>query len=102
MAVRGQHDVVGLDVTVDDALVVGLGQAIRDLDRDLDRVLQVELLVRDQRSQRPPFHELHGDEDRAVLLVDVVDLRDGGVRDRRRRARLTHEAAPPIGIRDEL
>ena len=45
------HDVVGIDIAVYDALGVGLGQAVRDLDCQIQRTLQSQLLARDQRPQ---------------------------------------------------
>ena len=42
--------------------------------------------------------ELHRHEGYAVHLVDVVDLRDGGVGDAARRAGLEQETSPPIGV----
>ena len=77
VAVAGDHDVVGLDVAVEDAGVVGLGQALGDLEGDLDRAQEVELAVGDEPADGPAVDVLHGDEEIAVDLVDVVDLGDG-------------------------
>lgn len=102
LTVRRHHDVVGLDVAVDDALGVRLGQSLRYLGGDLDRTLQIECLLLDQRAQRATLDELHRDEDRPVLFVDIVDLRDGGVRGRRGRTRLAQETRPRIRTSHQL
>ena len=98
VAVPGDHDVVGLDVAVEDAGVVGLGQALGDLDGDLDRAHEVELAVGDDPADGPAVDILHGDEQVAVDLVDVVDLGDGRMRDGRGRAGLEEEPAPAFGV----
>jgi hypothetical protein len=106
--VAGQDDVVGLDVTVNDAVLVRRGERTRDLHADVDR-----LVLR----QRPPPQPLpqglavvggHDDIESAVLgFGDLVDRADVGVVQRRRRPRLLHEpvaglrVAPDLG-RDEL
>ncbi len=40
-----QHDVVGFDVAVDDALAVGIGQRVEQLRQDSDGVLYRELAL---------------------------------------------------------
>ena len=75
------HDVAGLDVAVDDAALVRLGQRLRHLSRDRERVRggragpRCSALV-----ERPPAHVLHGDEAAAAALAlglaDLVDHRD--------------------------
>lgn len=101
MAVPGDHDVVGLYVAVEDAGVVGLGQALGDLEGDLDRPQQVELAVGDELTDGPAVDVFHGDEQVPVDFVDVVDLGDGRMGDGRGGPGLEEKAAPPLGIRDE-
>ena len=62
VAVPGDHDVVGLDVAVEDARVVGLGQALGDLEGDLDRAQEIELAVGDEPADGPAVDVFHGDE----------------------------------------
>jgi hypothetical protein len=73
VAVPRDHDIVGLDVPVDDVRLMGSGQALGDLVADLHGALEVELALGDQAADRPAFDVLHGDEHRAVGLVDIVD-----------------------------
>ncbi len=98
MAVPGDHDVVGLDVAVEDARVVGLGQPLGDLEGDLDGAQEVELAVGDEPADGPAVDVLHGDEEVPVDLVDVVDLGDGRMGDGRGRAGLEKQPAPPLGV----
>ena len=68
-----QH-VAGLDVAVDDAVLVGEGQRGGDVGADLGRPLgRQRTVLADQLAQRPPLHVLHDDEVRAFLLAPVVD-----------------------------
>ena len=93
MAVGGNHDVLGLDVTVDDARLVGLLQPAPDLARDLEGAQEVELAALDEGLDGLALDELHRDEEALGPLVHVVDLGDCGMGDRGRRARLLQEAA---------
>ena len=101
VAVPRDHDVVGLDVAVEDARVVGLGQTLGDLEGDLDRPQEVELAVGDELADGPAVDVFHGDEQDAVDFVDVVDLGDGRMGDGRGRPGLEEETAPSLGIGDE-
>ena len=102
MAVPGDHDVVGLDVPVDDVRLVGPGQAFGDLVTDLDGALEVELALGDQAADGPAFDVLHGNEHRAVGLVDVIDRGDGWMGDGRGGLGLDQEAAFAHRVGDEL
>ncbi len=92
-AVLCDEDVGGLDVAVDDAPAVRLGEAPCDPEPELRDVGELE------RTPLHPFLEClalvagHGDEEPAVVrLVDVVDGADVRVIERRRGARLLDEA----------
>ena len=98
-AVRGDHDIARLDVAVDDAVFVGLGQSLGDLGGDADRV------GRGQRAAGDPLLEGlagitgHGDVETAVLrFVDVVNGADVRVVEARRGAGLVDEPLPGLGI----
>ena len=52
----------------------------------------------EEGGEGPAPHELHRDERRPLGLVDLVDDRDRGVRERRRRARLLLEPALLLGV----
>ena len=51
--------------------------------------------------ERRPLHQLHHQGERAVALLDTVDLRDVGMVECRQRLRLALEARPPLGIRGQ-
>ena len=78
------HHVVGLEVAMDDAGAVSLGQRRRHLDADVDHRRDVELGASGGVAERPAVHELAGDEVRARRVADVVDRDDVRVVQRRR------------------
>ena len=92
VAVGADHDVLGLDVPVDDAGGVRGGERARHLPADVDRRRE-RLRALDERAQRPPVDELLDDEELAVRrLADFVDGDDVGVVEGRGGARLAQEA----------
>jgi len=103
-AVLADEDVGGLDVTVDDAGLVGVGQPVQHLQDD--RHLAVEG-QRDPQAQRLeqvlPLEQLHGDVRRAVSVVPQVEDEDHvGVHELGHRPRLPLEAVLLLGIGGEL
>ena len=60
-AVRADHHVLGLDVAMNDADVVGSHQRGGDLERDVERLPGLETTCREPLTQRLPFHVLHRD-----------------------------------------
>jgi hypothetical protein len=72
------EDVLGLQIPVDDALVVRGRQAMRDLDRVVDRLPRREASRRKLRAQRLALEQLLDDVGRPVMRPDVVDDRDVG------------------------
>ena len=102
VAVGRDHDVVGLDVAVDDVRAVGVAQALGDLQGDLDRAQEVELLAGDQLADGLALDELHDDVGRPLGLPDVIDLGDGGMGHGRGRPGLLKEPSQPVGIRRQL
>ena len=72
-----QHDVLGLDVPVDDALVVGMLKRPENLGREVDRFLPGDdALLLDIFFQRDAFHVLHDDVLEFIAQRDIVDLDD--------------------------
>ena len=73
------HDVLGLDVAVDEALAVDGRHGKAELDSDVRGLLRtVRPLVRDHVVKRRSVDVLHRNADATVVLVRVVDGRDVG------------------------
>jgi hypothetical protein len=80
-AVAGDEDVLGLDVTVDDAAVVRGTEPLRDLHRDRGRLACRESTVLQPRTQGLAFQQIHGGIGGAAIGPEVVDGEDVGVRE---------------------
>jgi hypothetical protein len=103
VAVLGDHQVLGLEVPVDDPGGVRLGKALGSLDSDVEKPLRRQRLGRgNEVAKRLPFDQLHGDVERPVHGADVVDRQDVGVVQGRGRAGFLLEALAPLGIRRGL
>ncbi len=78
--VAQDKDVGGLDVAVNDPLLVGVVEALADLDHDRQLVLDQQALAGgDQLAQFAALQEFHDDVELALLLTHVVDGHDVGV-----------------------
>src|SRR4030095_2259233 len=76
----GQQDILRLDVAMNDALVVGVAQRIRDLSREAQCVIQRELLLPgDPVAQRLAFDEGHDVVRVAIHLAGVDQPQDVGM-----------------------
>ena len=75
----GDEDVRRLDVAVDDAVAVGVGEAPRRLHQDRQRPLAVERALGQQLLQRRPVHVLHHEVGAARRGAAVDHLDDVGV-----------------------
>ena len=72
-----QQDVLGLDVTVNDAVAVGVVECGRHLGRDLDCIVHRQLLLAaDPVTHRLPFDVRHHVEEKAIGLSAVVQRQD--------------------------
>jgi hypothetical protein len=91
-AVRRQEHVRRLEVAVDQAAVVQRRQRGEHAERDRQRVRDAERAALQAIGQRLALEQLHGDEQRARILADLVDLADVRMVDARRRPRLAPEA----------
>ncbi len=92
-AIRKDADVRGLEVTVDHALLVGVGQSLRDLLHHVELVPEVvEAPRRDQFLEVRPVQQLHGQIELALLAAEVEDGDDVGMVQGRGGLRLALEA----------
>ena len=95
----GHHDVLGLQVPVNDARCVRLGEAGGDLRADRKRLLRRQRAARQELAETRAVHELHGDPRHAVREAHVVDRDDVGMVQGRGGARLLLEAAQTLFVR---
>ena len=102
VAVARQHQVLGLQVAVDDAVRVRAGEGARRLRGELEELAQRQRLLRERLAQRAALHELHRDVERAGLVADVEHRHDVRVVERRRGAGLALEALAAVLARGEL
>ena len=107
--VRRRHVAVD-DVERDPVRVrqlVGVREALADLERDVDRGLDRKVAARlldvlDDRLEVRPVDELHDDEVRVVADADVEDLDAVRVRELRREARLVEEHRDELLLRRQV
>ncbi len=99
-----QHDVVGLEIAVDDADGVRGIERERDLVRDVERAMELDgAFLLDQILERLALEVLHHEVDRALGQdAEVGDVDDVRVVDRGRRARLAEEAMDRLLVAREL
>jgi len=76
LAALGHKYISGFDVAMDDALNVCGIERIRDLDTEIQELLQRERLAVNVMAQGIAVDELHGDERLAVLLANVINSAD--------------------------
>jgi hypothetical protein len=77
VAVAGEQDVLGLDVAVDDAMLMGVVQRLRRLPRDPERVVKRELpLAPKPVAQTLALDERHGEPQVPGGVTGVVDRED--------------------------
>ncbi|MFO0607940.1 MAG: hypothetical protein U0324_32550 [Polyangiales bacterium] len=98
--VAGEEDVLGLEVAVDDAAAVGLGDALHRGRDERERLRRWERAAPfEHRAQRLAVEELvHDEQPHAVGVVAHVEHVDHvGVAHLRRRLRLSQEALDAVG-----
>jgi hypothetical protein len=96
--VVGEHDVLALDVAVDEAGAMHRRHGVGDADRDLERVRDGERATLHALHERGAARELH-DEERSTggVVAEVEDLDDAGVADRAGDAGLAEEQRAGLG-----
>ena len=97
-AVPGEEEVLGLQVAVNDALLVRRGEAARDLDREVDRFPERQRPRGEALAQCLALEQLEDEVGRVALETDVEHREDVGVVERSRRSGLVREAAHPHGV----
>ena len=78
-AVAADHDVGGLQITVDDSRLVRGFERSGDLRKNLVCLVYRQWALRESCSERRPVDELHREREHAVRLFDAVDGGDVGV-----------------------
>jgi hypothetical protein len=97
----GDEDVGGLDIAVDDAVLMRRVEAVGDLHGQLQQVFGREGLLAQVMLERAALHQLHDDELLAVVLADVEDGADAGMIQRARQPRLALEAFGRARLRQQ-
>ena len=75
VAAVGNHQVLGLEIAMDDAGGMGRTKRVRHLHEKLERTLEVETAGLDRLAQRLPRHELHRDVEHRRSERDAVPFR---------------------------
>jgi len=79
VAARGDENIGGLDIAMQDALGVGGVERVSDVDADVQQAVEFQRRTVDQVFERGAFHELHNQECAAIFFADIVDSADIGV-----------------------
>ena len=102
-AVLEDHDVVGLNVAVDDAAAVRVLQRLGDLRGKMQRLAPTQLpLLLHILLERDALDELHDDVVDVVRVRHIVNAHDIRVRQHRHRLRLRVEAAAELLVLKQL
>jgi hypothetical protein len=89
----GDEEVLGLEVAVDDALLMRSREALRELKRAAARLLHRQSSFPQTLAQRAPVQQLGDDVRVALVRPDVVHVKDVGVIERAGSARFLLEPA---------
>src|SRR6266851_878637 len=87
------ENICGLDVPMNDSLAMSRVERVGNLDSQIEHLFQRKGLACDAVFQGLAFQKLHGDEGRAVLLVNLVDGANVGVVQGRSSLRLALETS---------
>jgi hypothetical protein len=95
---RRNEDVGGLDVAVNDALLMGRIQAADHLYCEVLQLFEFYWATQDQIFEASTFEKLHGHKDTAILLANVVNCADIGMIQSRSGTGLALEALTQLPI----
>ena len=101
-AILGEEQVLGLQVAVHDALLVGGGEAPCDLDGELHRLARAQRAAGHAVAEGLALQQLRDDIGRAVVLPEIVDGDDVGVVEDAYGFGLVLEAADPVFVDRDL
>jgi hypothetical protein len=91
-------DVGRFQIAMDDPLLVGGIERIRDLPRQGERLCERHRATREPVGQRLAVHQLHDERADVGAVLDAIDRRDVGVIERGQHPRLALEARHPVGV----
>ncbi len=94
LALRRDHQIGALDVSVDDALFVGGLETLRSLNRDVEGLFQLQWTLCNLVFDGSAFDEGHGDKGLASGLIDFIDSANVGVIESSSGLRFTKETLP--------
>ncbi len=100
-AVPGEEQVLGLQVPMDDPLLVGRGEALGDLHRVVDRLADRDRARAEAAPERLALEQLRDDVRRAFVAADVVDRGDVRMVETARGRGLLLEAVETIRVLGE-
>ena len=100
-AVGAHLDVRGLQIAMDDPLLVRGFERLGDLLRDRQRLVERDRAARDALRQILALDEFHHERVHAAGLLEPVDRGDVGMIQRRERLRLALEPRQAFGVRGE-
>ncbi len=92
------EDVFGLQIAVDDSLLVRGGESGRDLFRELERLPCGHRSFAEEAPEIRSVDELASEVEDAVRLPHVEDRHEVRIRERRRRAHFALEAPPAVRV----
>ena len=98
-AVHGNHEVVGLQIAMNDTDFVRPRESIRNLCRNADCLAERNGTRREQRPHRLATNQFHGDEVRVVHATELVNGDDVGVIERGRGTGFRLKAGQGFGLR---
>ena len=76
MAIPRDHDVVGLEIAMNDARRVSLGQSFGNVLQMAQKLGQTDSLSVNLSAERLTINELHRDEVHSGGFTNLVDMRD--------------------------